>query len=255
MRKEFNKNKSKLLVLAKRQAVARGFSLAEVLAALTISALILVAVLGVYSRAEKSAAAVSRKFDSTRLPREILQRIAEDLDKVIAADSDTKITIENKFDKGFPTARLAIQKIIHDKDDKEQMFEEIIWQTAYDFDANSLVLYRSHSGIALEDKLLDEKRAAWEKECPFVPVCDGLTYFKIQVPTANGFQDNWTSGSLPPAIIVSISFAQPYRTIIDTLDVLDSEKFERTIAIDRTRKLGFVLAPIESKEIDPNQLL
>jgi prepilin-type N-terminal cleavage/methylation domain-containing protein len=36
----------------------KGFSLAEVLAALTIGAMILVTVLGIYSRAESSAAAI-----------------------------------------------------------------------------------------------------------------------------------------------------------------------------------------------------
>jgi len=224
-----------------------GFSLAEVLAALTIGAMILVAVLGIYSRAEHSAAAITRKLDSSRLPREILQRIAEDLDKIITADSDTKITIENKFEKGLPTARLTIQKTIRDSDNKKQTFEEIIWQSSYDFDANSLTLYRSHSGIALEDKLLDEERADWEKQYPFVPICTGLTFFKIQVPQGEGFQDKWTSASLPPGITVTISFAGPYKTITGTLDVPDSEKISRTIAIDRTRKLKFVFLPREDK--------
>ncbi len=239
-----------------------GFSLAEVLAALTIGAMILVAVLGIYNRAEHSAAAITRKLDSSRLPREILQRIAEDLDKIITADSNTRITIENKFEKGLSTAKLTIQKTIRDSDNKKQTFEEIIWQSSYDFDAgphfakekqngnpaNSLTLYRSHSGIALEDKLLDEKRADWEKQYSFVPVCTGLTFFKIQVPQGESFQDKWTSASLPPGITVTISFAEPYKTITDTLDVPDSEKISRTIAIDRTRKLKFALLPKENME-------
>ncbi len=225
-----------------------GFSLAEVLAALTIGAMILVAVLSIYSRAERSAAAITRKLDGSRLPREILQLIAEDLDKIITADSDTKITIENKFAKGLPTAKLAIQKTITDKDDKQQIFEEIIWQSSFDFDANSLVLYRSHSGIALEDKLLDEKRADWEKEYPFVPVCDGLTFFKIQIQEGQTLQDKWTNTSLPAGIKVTISFASPYKTITGDLDVPDSEKISRTIAIDRTRKLKFILAPTQEQE-------
>ncbi len=224
-----------------------GFSLAEVLATLMIGAMILVAVLGIYSRAERSASAITRKLDSSRLPREILQRIAEDLDKIIASDSDTRIAIENKLEKGLPTSRLTIQQTIYDKDNKKQTFEEIIWQSSYDFDANSLTLYRSHSGIALEDKLLDEKRADWEKEYPFVPICTGLTFFKIQVPQGEDFQDKWTSASLPRGITVTISFASPYKTTTGTLDVPDSEKISRTIAIDRTRKIRFVLLPEETK--------
>jgi len=231
-----------------RRVRQKGFSLAEVLAALTIGAMILVAVLGIYSRAERSAAAITRKLDSSRLPREILQLIAEDIDKIITADEDTRITIENKFAKGLPTAKLTIQKTITDKDDKQQIFEEIIWQSSYDFDANSLVLYRSYSGIALEDKLLDEKRADWEKEYPFVPVCEGLTFFKIQVQQGGASQDKWTDTSLPAGIKVTISFASPYKTITGDLDVPDSEKISRTIAIDRTRKLKFILAPTQEQE-------
>lgn len=223
----------------------QGFSLAEVLAALTIGVMVLVAVLGIYSRAEHSAAAITRKLDNSQLPREILQRVAEDLDKIITADTDTKITIENRFQKGLPTARLIIQQTIYDKDNKQQIFEKIVWQSSYDFDSNSLTLYRSHDGITLEDKLLDEKRADWEKEYPFVPICTGLTCFKIQVPMGEDFQENWTRPSLPPGIIVTISFAEPYETIEGTLDVPDSEKVSRTIVIDRTRKIKFTLLPKE----------
>jgi hypothetical protein len=141
---------------------------------------------------------------------------------------------------------LTIQQTIYDKDNKQLTFEEIVWQSNYDIDANSLTLYRSHSGIALEDKLLDEKRADWEKEYPFVPICTGLTLFKIQVPTSDIPQDTWTKSSLPPGIIVTISFAEPYETIIGTLDVPDSEKISRTIVINRTRKIKFILPSTES---------
>lgn len=232
---------------SKTSRTTQGFSLAEVLATLVIGAMILVTVLGIYTRTERSAAAIKRKMDSCRLPREILQRIAEDLDKIITAQSDTKITIDNKFEKGYPTARMIIQKRIYDKDNKKQTFEEIIWQTSYDFDTNSLTLYRSHNGIASEDKLLDEKRANWEKQYPFVPICTGVTFFQILVPKGENFQNKWTSNSLPAGITVTISFAQPYRTVAGTLQVPDSEKFTRTIAIDRARKLRFTLPKMKEQ--------
>jgi prepilin-type N-terminal cleavage/methylation domain-containing protein len=62
--------------------VRPGFSLAEVLAALTISAMVLAAVVAIYSRAQNSAAAIVRKLDSTRLSTEVLQAITEDLDTI-----------------------------------------------------------------------------------------------------------------------------------------------------------------------------
>jgi len=217
-----------------------GFSLAEVLVALTIGAMILVAVLSIYSRAETSAAAIVRKLDSSRLAFEVLQRIAEDLDRTVAPGADTKVTIDNKFEKGFSTAQLTVLRTIYDSRDKEQTFERIVWQTNYGNDANGLVLYRSHSGIASEDKLLDEQKEDWEKEL-FVPICTGVTFFKIQVPKGEDFQDKWTSDSLPPGIVVTISFAEPFKTLDGTLDVPDEGKVTRNIAIDRTRKIKFTL--------------
>jgi prepilin-type N-terminal cleavage/methylation domain-containing protein len=227
----------------------RGFSLAEVLAALTIGAMVLVAVLGIYSRAENSVEAITRELDSTQLPLEVLQRIAEDLDGIFVSDSDTTVTFESKFEKrGYSTARLEILKTIYDSGNKKQTFERIVWQTSFDDDLGALVLYRSHNGIVLEDKLLDEQRRDWEKEFSFVPICTGVTFFKIQVPRGDDFLDKWTSTSLPPGIVVTISFVEPFKALDGTMEVLDEEKTTRTIAIDRTRRIKFRIVRAETEK-------
>jgi len=225
--------------------------LAEVLAALTIAAMVLVALIRIYSRAENSAAAVTRKLDGARLPSEIMQRIAEDLDRIIASGSDTRIVIDStKFDQGYQKAQMTIVKSIYDSKNQEQTFEEIVWLAGYDYESDSggLVLYRSHSGMAVEDKLLDKQRQSWEQNYPLVPICRGVTFFKIQVPRGENFLDKWSSTSLPPGITVTISFAEPFKTVRGTLDVPDEEKITRTIAIDRTRKIRFQLAPTQEQE-------
>jgi prepilin-type N-terminal cleavage/methylation domain-containing protein len=229
--------------------VRPGFSLAEVITALTIGAMVLVAVLGIYGQAERSAAAVTRKLDNPRLSSEVLQRIAEDLDGIISTGSDTKITIENKFDHNFPTAKLTITKTFYNSRNQEQIFEKIIWQSYYDFEsaAEGLVLYRSHSGIALEDKLLDKNKEDLEREL-FVPICGGVTFFRVRVPRGETFLDRWTSSSLPPGIEVTISSAEPFKTVSGTLDVPDEEKITRTIAIDKTRKIRFAIEKREYGE-------
>ncbi len=228
-----------------------GFSLAEVLTALMIGSMVLVAVLGIYGRAERSAAAVTRKLDRLRLPSEVMQRIAEDLDGIISTGSGTKITIENKFENGLPTARLTITRTFYNRRNQEQTFEKIIWQSNYDFESgiDSLVLYRSHSGIALEDKLLDKDKEVWQREL-FIPICGGVTFFRVRVPRGESFLDRWTSSSLPPGIEVTISFAEPFKTVGGTLDVPEEEKIARTIAIDRTRKIRFT---VEKKEYVPDE--
>ena len=227
-----------------------GFSLAELLAALTIGAMIMVAMIGIYNRAERSAAAITRKLESTRLPSEVIQRIAEDLDGIIAAGNDTRVIIENKFDNLYANARLVIQKTIYDSENKKQTFEEIIWQGSYDYDSDTggLVLYRSYKGVGLEDKLLDEQRKSWEKEYSFVPICRGVTFFRVQVPTGEVLQDKWASNSLPNGIVVTISFTEPFKTLAGTFDVPDTEKITRTIAIDRARKIRFIFVKKEDNK-------
>jgi len=222
----------------------RGISLAEVLAALTIGAMVMVAVLGIYHRAEKSVTAMTRKLDGSRLPGEILQRIAEDLDNIISSDSDAKITIENKFENVasiglISAARLIITRTIQDSKAKEQKYEEIIWQSSYDFQSasNGLILYRSHSGMNMEDKVLEKNKDDFEREL-FVPLCGGVTYFKITALAGKDPIERW-NGAPPRGIVVTISFAEPYKKVDGTLDVPDEEKITRTIAIDRTRKIRF----------------
>jgi hypothetical protein len=194
---------------------------------------------GIYSRAESVSATITRKLDNSRIPSEVLQRIAEDLDRIITADTSTKITVSNKFDSGYSTAQLTITKIIMDSKKKPRIFESIVWQTSYDYETDSLVLYRQRtSDIGLvEDKLLDEEKESWEQAL-FVPICVGITFFKIQVINGGEYVDKW-SGRPPGGIEVAISFAEPFETLDNSWDVYDEDKFTRTVAIDRTRKMKF----------------
>jgi prepilin-type N-terminal cleavage/methylation domain-containing protein len=236
----------------------RGFSLAEVLAALTIGAMVMVAVLGIYHRAEKSVAAVTRRLDGSRLPGEVLQRIAEDLDNVISSSSDARITIDNKFENVasgtlLPAARLTITRTIEDSKDKEQIFKEIIWQSSYDFEgaSNSLTLYRSAGGLNKEDKVLEKNKEDFEREA-FVPICSGITFFKIEAMAGKDPIEKW-NGTPPRGIVVTISFAEPYKRADGTFDVPDEEKITRTIAIDRTRKIRFDASATEGGNDEQGQ--
>lgn len=226
-----------------------GFSLVEVLTSMVIATMVMVTVLGIYSRAESSAATIKRKFDNSRLPTEVLQRIAEDLDQIMSTDAYTKITIKNKFEKGFPTAQLVITKTVVGKK-KPMTFENIVWQTNYDYDSDSLVLYRqrtSEIGL-LEDKLLDEERENWEQAL-FVPICEGITFFEIKA-VKNGELLDRIIGRMPLGIQVTISFAEPFKTLTNTFDVFDEQKLTRAIAVDRTRKIKFKIAPKEEMKLE-----
>ena len=234
-----------------RERKLHGLSLAELLVALTIGSMVLVAVLTVYDRAERAAQAVTRRLDESQLPGEVLQRIAEDLDRLVGPGSDAKIEIENKFDQGYPAARLVITSSIRDENNREQVLERVIWQSSYDVESSmpGLVLYRSHSGITLEDKLLDSQRAELEKQYPFIPLCSGVTMFQIDVPQGDEYMDRWDSDTPPNGIRVTLSFAEASQTPGGTFEVPEHQQIIRMIATDRTRKIKFEIAPLK----DTNQ--
>lgn len=229
-----------------------GWSLGEMIVALVIGAMVLAAILTVYSRANQAADAVLAKVEAPALAEEVLQLIAEDLDRVIGAEDDTQIEIKNGFDNGFPEAELVLRRTFADSKSEQKTFEEIVWRAGYDSEGTrpGMILYRSHEGVNVEDKLLESKREAWEQNYPFVPVCRGLTFFRIEILKDDDLIDRWSSQDLPPGVKVSISFAQPYETVRGTWDVLESERVSRTIAIDRIRDIRFAAAPIGVT--DPN---
>ena len=235
-------------------SVCRGhnsYSSGYSLAAVIIGAMILVAVLGVYHRCHGLAVSVTASLESSQTADEVLQLITEDLEKVTSCGGDTKVIIENKLDNLYPAARLQIIKTIYDSSNNKQTFEKIVWQASYDYEttADGLILYRSYSGMALEDKLLDESRDSWEKNYSFVPICTGVTVFRIEIPGEEEFLQQWNNAALPPGVVVAMSFAEPFRTVSGSFDVYEEDKVTRFIAVDRTRRIAFRFSPIDVNEL------
>ena len=104
----------------------RAFTLAETLAALVISVMIIVAALGIYGSVKRSAASINKRIEKHALPAEILQRIAEDIDRMIVTVTDTKITFSNKLAEGnYSSGQLIIESTIYDTKKRPQTFEKI----------------------------------------------------------------------------------------------------------------------------------
>jgi len=235
----------------KTRSYKRAFTLVEVLAALTVGTMVLLAVLALYNRGQSGSAAVINKMESNRLPREVFQRIAEDLDRVAGGGQGVQIDILNKLQDGLSAAKLEIFKPINDAKDQQQTLEKIVWQSSTDPENGLLTLYRSHSGIAMEDALLDNQKEPWQREV-FVPICSGITLFKIEVPKDENETplDRWTEG-IPPAIRITMSFAQPYKTVSGVFDVPEEEKIIHTIAVDRTHRPTFTIS--DANQADANE--
>ena len=233
-----------------------GFSLGEMLAVVIIGSMILVAILTVYNRANQAADAVLRKIDSPAWAQEVLQLIAEDLGRALSAD-DVTVQIRNGPDeKGFQRAEVVLRHTYHDSENKEQPLEEITWRAAHDYEAtiDGLMLYRSYQGVGPEDKLFDDNREDWEKSYPFVPICRGITFFKIQACKGEDLLDQWPASPPPPGVKITISFASRFKRVSGGYDVDDSEKICRTVVLDPTRKIQFASAAGQDANapVDPN---
>ena len=215
----------------------------EAVAVLVITSMVMLAVLGIYGQVKKAAASINDRLDENDLATEILQRIAEDLDRLASPGFDTSISVKNKTDSsGYNLSQLIIANNIFDKDNKPQTFEKVVWQSSYDEFADTLVLYRSYGGIALEDKVITDEIQADRQdrgEELFIPLCSGMTFFRIEVPGAKG-TSTWTTGKLPKSVRATISFAEPYETETGDFEVAAEDMITRTIAIDRTRKIKYV---------------
>ena len=224
----------------RRQA---GFSLGELLAVVIIGSMILVAILTIYGRASQAADAVLRKIDGPSWTSEVLQLIAEDLGRTPSAD-DMTVQIRNGSDNGFQRAELVLRRVYHDNANKEQTLEQITWRAGYDHEGRTpgLVIYRSYEGVAQEDKLLDDNREEVEKFSPFIPICRGVTFFKIQACKGEELLDQWPASPPPPGVKITISFGTPHEMVRGGFDVDEQDKISRTVAVDPMRKIAFALA-------------
>jgi hypothetical protein len=226
-----------------------GFSLGEMLAVVIIGSMVLVAILTIYGRANQAADSVLRKIDSPAWAQEILQLIAQDVGRTLSAE-DMTVQIRNGSDNGFQRAELVLRRTYHDSENKEQTLEEITWRAGYDPEGKTpgLTLYRSYEGVGREDKLLDDNREDWEKSYPFVPICRGLTFFRIQACKGEELLDLWPVSPPPTGVKITLSFGTPHEVVRGGYDVADQDKISRTMAIDPTRKITFASAAGQ----DPN---
>ncbi len=238
-----------------------GFSLVEILTVVVIASMITIAVLDVYNRVQSTVASIDARIDNQMLPNEIMQRIAEDIDRLTLPGLETKIAIANKFDGLYNLSQMTIITQFYGSGNspKPQIFEKVVWQSAYDPVEDALMLYRSHSGINLEDKIVDQDLAEQQRGGRelFIPVKTGITFFEIVVPQGDQVLRGWKRSTLPRMIRITISLAAPQEDFI-TGDVVVPEeaKVTRTVAIDRTRLIAykFVRKTFEPAEAEPNSI-
>ena len=216
-----------------------GFTLAEAMATLAIAAMIMVAAISIYTGIRRAEAVINKRLESGFLAMEILQRIAEDIDRLALPGSDVTMSIKNKIEPGgYKSAQMIIESKIYDKDNKPQVFEKIVWQSHPDLDANGLIIYRAHGGYTLEDKMLEEPKEKYEREW-FIPICSGATLFSIDTINDSNTNQTWEGQNLPPAVKISISFTEPQQDLLGNPIIPEEAIKTRTVVIDRFRQLAY----------------
>jgi type II secretory pathway pseudopilin PulG len=242
---------------------AGGFSLIETVTVLAITAMIMIATMSVYSTVRRNVAAIDGNLDQGELPREILQRIAEDLDRLARPGFDTSVIVRNKLKNGYNISQLIIEnRFFGDAaPNKPQVAERITWQSDFDPYTSTLILYRAHSGIRLEDGLIDRDQLDKQEQGieQFVPVATGITHFELLIPSGETLVREWGQPELPKAVRVLLSFGAPVQTETGDWIIPEQDLFVRTIAINRTRnfqyqfvKKDFNLDELDSA--DPNEM-
>lgn len=233
--------------------VRGAFSLVETLVVITISSMLIVAALQIYQRVRGDAAAVSDKLTENQLAVEILQRIAEDCDRLAAPGFDAQVMVQNKTDHGYRSGRLLVMNKYYQRAEppRQDIYEQVIWQSDYDPDTDSLLLYRAHSGLNFEDKILDASRKKEELGL-FIPVAEGLTCFEVQAVSNQTPAAVWTQLQLPQGLRIGISFWPPEPLEDGAVGVPEDKIVYRTIAVDRTRAIAY---QFESRVFDVNDFL
>ena len=83
--------KTKTCLIIKHHKFSDAFTLIEAMTVLVIVAMISVAAINVHARIKKTTESIESRLDSNMLTTEVLQRIAEDLDRLAAPGLDTII--------------------------------------------------------------------------------------------------------------------------------------------------------------------
>lgn len=244
-----------MIIFRKIKCVA--FSLVETIVVLLIASMVLLAVMSIYNRVRASAAVIMDHLEQDRLQNEIMQKIAEDIDRMVAPGFDTTIKFRNKIDNDYRSAQLILESGYYGNTNKKKIYERIVWQTNFDPSQGALILYRMHEGLNVEDKVLEKDADSSPSSGLYIPVASGVTYFELKAQQGENVLGAWTSETLPKSVRIALSF-EPFQELYDgSVGVPEESTAIRTVAVDRTRKIPYQFVKKQfdmPPEDDPNDL-
>jgi prepilin-type N-terminal cleavage/methylation domain-containing protein len=238
------------------------FTLVETMVALVIGAMVVTATLAVYQRVRTASVVIVEQMSRHRLQNEILQKMAEDIDRLAAPGFEATMKFANRTLRGnnevsYASAELVLTNSYYGNNDQKLLYEEVVWRTAYDPVEDTMILYRMHRGLNAEDPLFvgDESRRM------YIPVAAGVTFFELRTQHGENILAAWTSDKLPKAVRIGLSFAEPVLLDGGGVGVADDDIVYRTVAVDRSRIIPYELMKVnldlgvldEAVTDDPNE--
>jgi len=230
-----------------RKINRRAFALVELLTALFIVCILVMALTTIYESSTNAIAAINQRIEKGASTSEIMRLIVDDVTKASSADTDTSFTLRSKLSGGIALYRLEIASKIYDNSGKELVYQKIIWQSDYDLFTGTISLYRCSGGMIPADPVLSTEAKENPQSDIFVPVCQGLTYFTIQIPqiqdTPEGqiinYLDQWEAAEMPGGVIVDLSFEPPVEYVTGETEVLIEDRLIESISLNRSREYRF----------------
>lgn len=213
----------------------------------------------IYSRVRGNAAMIVARLDHEAVPGEILQKIAEDIDRMAAPGFDATISIQNKMDTGYNSARMIIENRYYGngKPPKANIYERVVWQSMYDPMLDQMILYRSHGGLNLEDAVVDNlltDRQKKDRLDKFVPISQGLTFFGVYA--VSGDEEpipQWQKQAMPNGVLVKLSMRPMVQMEDGSFELPEENIISRAIAVDRTRPIAYKIGAKLADYSDPNK--
>lgn len=240
-----------------------GFSLVELLTALFIVCILVIALTVIYDASIKTLSVISVKLEKGLTSSEIMRLIVDDIVKVSSGDSDTSFSLKTKMFNNVALYRFEIISKIYDNTGKELFYRKVIWQSDYDSNTGTISLYRCMGGMAVEDPILSTQAKENPDTDIFVPVCRGLTYFTVQVPqvqdTPEGpivnYVDQWASDEMPGGVAVTLSFTPPVEYVTGQVEVPVEDRTVETVSVNRSKqyKFQFVAKDLEAASVQEEE--
>lgn len=216
----------------------KALTLYELLAALAVTALILIAALSLLQVCLNATAKIDYELTQNAGSREVLQKLAEDINS-ISSDTNTTVKLSKHAKNGVDIMRLEMENYFIGKGEAKRKYRRIIWQSDYDPDTGLIVIYRCHSGLLLEDSLVSTEQQAEPDREIYVPVCINATHFNVSVFNGEDIAESWAADQLPSGLVAEISFAEPVEDITGNWIVPDEDIMRRTISVNRSKEYQY----------------